>query len=113
MFGFFRFIGWRGLLAFVLGMGIMTWLLLSKNQMLLWIIKKTEGEEYIDDMNRKTLREIEVEHEKTRRKQPKSGQKQSKNGQKEPKNDQKQYKSDQKQPKSDEKRPKNSEKEEE
>jgi hypothetical protein len=44
---FFRFIGWRGILAFMLGMFIMAYLILSKNAMLNFIV------EYIEDYNRK------------------------------------------------------------
>jgi len=35
------------------GMLSMAYLLLSKNMMLLWIVKKASGESFIDDMMRK------------------------------------------------------------
>ncbi len=44
---FFRWIGLKGFLGFVIGMTIMAWALLSKNQYLKWIIDLTDSDQYI------------------------------------------------------------------
>lgn len=52
---FFRFVGWKGMMAFFLGMLIMAYLLLSKNVMLQVVLRMFEGsDEYIDELNKKS-----------------------------------------------------------
>lgn len=48
-----RWAGIKGVLMLFLGMGIMAYLLLSKNIMLLALIDKLEGNEYIDEIKKK------------------------------------------------------------
>ena len=47
---FFRWVGFRGFIAFCAGMFLMAYALLSKNPMLKWIISLTESEEYLWDI---------------------------------------------------------------
>lgn len=50
---FFRYIGLKGILGFVVGMFVMTFLFLSKNPLIRFIIQKSSGsEEYIDVINK-------------------------------------------------------------
>lgn len=51
--GFFRWAGLKGMLAFMLGMGIMAYLLLSKNMMFMGIIETFGATEYIREMRKK------------------------------------------------------------
>jgi len=51
--GFFRWAGIKGILSFMLGMGIMAYLLLSKNMMFRGIIDMFGATEYLDDMGKK------------------------------------------------------------
>jgi len=51
--GFFRWAGVKGVLAFILGMLIMAYLLLSKNFMFKGIIDMFGATEYLEDMGKK------------------------------------------------------------
>ncbi len=51
--GFFRWAGIKGMLSFLLGMGIMAYLLLSKNMMFRGIIETFGATEYISEMGKK------------------------------------------------------------
>lgn len=51
--GFFRWAGIKGFIAFLLGMGIMAYLLLSKNMMFQGIIEMFGADEYITDIGKK------------------------------------------------------------
>ncbi len=53
IFGFFRWSGIKGFLSFLLGMGIMAYLLLSKNMMFQMIIETFGAVEYIDEVKKK------------------------------------------------------------
>lgn len=59
LFLFLRWVGLKGLLSLMIGMFIMAWLLLSKNQLLLWVIKKTEGGDYLEEVKGKESEEKE------------------------------------------------------
>ncbi len=50
LFVFFRWVGWKGMLAFFLGMGVMTYLFLSKNMMIKMVVEYFEASTYVDEM---------------------------------------------------------------
>ena len=50
VFFFFRYIGFKGLLGFVIGMGLMSFMFLSKNPILRWAIAFASAEAYVDDI---------------------------------------------------------------
>ncbi len=52
IFFFFRWVGIKGMISFILGMGIMAWIFLSKNVLVRMIVSKFEGEEYIDSFKK-------------------------------------------------------------
>lgn len=56
-FIFFRWVGVKGLLAFLLGMFIIGYLILSKNLMFQAIIGMTKSESYIDELRGQTNEE--------------------------------------------------------
>lgn len=47
---FFRWVGFKGILSFLIGMGIMAYLLLSKNPMVKMIIKLAESQEHLEEL---------------------------------------------------------------
>ena len=50
LFAFLRWVGWKGFISMLLGMAIVAWLFLSKNLLVLWVVKKASGEDFIDEM---------------------------------------------------------------
>ena len=53
---FFRFVSWKGIIAFILGMSIMAYLILSDNMLMKFIV------DYIEELHRKkALRETKLE----------------------------------------------------
>ena len=52
IFMFFRWIGYKGMIGFALGMMIMAYLILSKNVMLKWAIDMTRSNEYIEEVKK-------------------------------------------------------------
>lgn len=47
---FFRWASWKGMISFVLGMGIMGFLLLSKNPMLRFLISFAQADDYFKEI---------------------------------------------------------------
>lgn len=66
LFLFLRWAGIKGLASFGLGMGIMAYLMLSKNLMLAYIIDKTKSGEYLHEIKseQKTFNTPDKEKEK-------------------------------------------------
>ena len=53
VFGFFRFLGWKGIVGFLVGLTVMAYLFLSKSLMIRVLLEKFSGtEEYIDVVNK-------------------------------------------------------------
>lgn len=50
---FFRYIGVKGALGFFTGLGVMAYLILSKNPMLMGIIRLTSSDEFIEDIKKR------------------------------------------------------------
>lgn len=49
---FFRWTSWRGMVAFVLGMVVMGWLLLSKSLLVRWLVEMTSSDQYLWELLR-------------------------------------------------------------
>lgn len=50
VFMFFRWAGVKGMLSFILGMFLMSWLILSKNMVMRTLIEMTKSESYINEV---------------------------------------------------------------
>ena len=53
IFMFFRWTGYKGLIAFFLGMGIAVYLFMSKNPMVMGLVKMSSSKEYIEELMKK------------------------------------------------------------
>ena len=49
---YFIWSGVRGLLSFLFGMGVMAYLILSGNSLILWIVDATRSREYVNELKR-------------------------------------------------------------
>lgn len=61
IFMFFRWVGFKGILSFLIGMSIMAYLLLSKNSMVAMIIKMTESNDHLSEIMKNDRQDTERE----------------------------------------------------